>query len=144
LGTSPDLWAGLQWKYDIYQANKSPKPKVGRILTKVKDKSVLDLKGMLIPPAGVKVSIRDIRLQSKDLALWESAAPVGREFGSPDYERLEELDRLAFKAFGTIKRAQRWLDTPHSDLGGLTPELAAKTASGFRKVKHLLRKFASL
>ena len=140
LGTSPDLWAGLQWKYDIYQANKSPKPKVGRILTKVKDKSVLDLKGMFIPPTGVKVSIGDMRFPSEDLALWENMAPVGREFGSPDYERLEELDRLAFKAFGSMKKARRWLDTPNSDLGGFTPELEAKTALGFEKVKRLLRK----
>lgn len=26
---------------------------------------------------------------------WDRMAPVGREFGSPDYERLEELDHLA-------------------------------------------------
>ena len=26
---------------------------------------------------------------------WDRIAPVGREFGSPDYERLEELDHLA-------------------------------------------------
>lgn len=140
LGTSPDLWAGLQWKYDLYQANKQPRPKMGRILTKLKNKSVLDLKGMLIPPAGVKVSIRDMRFSSEDLALWEKMAPVGREFGSPDYEHLEELDSLAVKTFGTMKKARHWLDAPNSDLGGLTPELEAKTALGFEKVKRLLRK----
>ena len=26
---------------------------------------------------------------------WDRMAPVGAEFGSPDYERLEELDHLA-------------------------------------------------
>lgn len=34
---------------------------------------------------------------------WESMAPVGREFGSPDYERLMELDNLEYYA-GLKKR----------------------------------------
>lgn len=32
------------------------------------------------------------RWMSADEQLWESAAPVGREFGSPDYERLMRED----------------------------------------------------
>lgn len=139
LGTSPELWAGLQWKFDLHQAGLRPRPKVARIVTMVQDKSVLDLKGMLRPPAGVKVSIQDMRYAHEELALWDSAAPVGREFGSPDYERLMELDSLAFKALGSMKRARRWLDAPHSELGGQTPETAAKTDLGFKKVKRLLR-----
>lgn len=138
LDTSPDLWAGLQWKFDLYQAGKRPKPKVGRIVTRVKDKSILELKGMLRPPTGVKVSIKDMWRAPEDLAIWENVAPVGREFGSPDYERLEELDSLAFKAFGSMKKARRWLDLPHADLGGRSPEKAAKTGFGLRKVKRLL------
>lgn len=139
LGTSPELWAGLQWKFDLHQASLRPRPKVGRFATMVKDKSVLDLKGMLRPPAGVMVSIQGMRHANEELALWESVAPVGREFGSPDYERLQELDNLAVKALGSIKRARRWLDVPHSELGGQTPETAAKTEPGFRSVKRLLR-----
>lgn len=138
LDTSPDLWAGLQWKFDLYQAGKRPKPKVGRIVTRIKDKSIFELKGMLRSPAGVKVSIEDMRRAPEELAVWENAAPVGREFGSPDYERLEELDSLTFKAFGSMKKARRWLDLPHGDLGGLSPEQAAKTAVGLKKVKRLL------
>jgi addiction module HigA family antidote len=139
LDTSSDLWAELQWTFDLYQASKRPKPKVGRIATRIKDKSILELKGMLRPPAGVKVSTEDMRRAPEELAVWENVAPVGREFGSPDYERLEELDGLAFKAFGSMKKARRWLDFPHVDLGGLSPEQAAKTAVGLKKVKHLLR-----
>lgn len=139
LDTSPDLWAGLQWKFDLYQASKQPKPKVGRIVTRVKDKSILELKGMLRPPTGVKVSIEDMRRAPEEFTAWENAAPVGREFGSPDYERLEELDSLAFKAFGSVKKARRWLDASHPDLGVLTPEQAAKTAIGLKKVRRLLR-----
>lgn len=29
---------------------------------------------------------------------WNSLAPVGREFGSPDYERLMELDNREYEA----------------------------------------------
>ena len=32
---------------------------------------------------------------------WDRIAPVGREFSSPDYERLAELDSLAYKAKGS-------------------------------------------
>lgn len=49
-----------------------------------------------------------------------------------------KLDNLAFRAFGSMKRARRWLDASHADLGGLTPEQVAKTAIGLRKVKRLL------
>lgn len=54
LDTSPDLWAGLQWKFDLYQASKWPKPKVGRIVTRIKDKSILELTWLMattVPPS---------------------------------------------------------------------------------------------
>lgn len=47
----------------------------------------------------------------QDLQDWDRMAPVGREFGSPDYERLAELDHLAIKAKGSLLAARRWLDT---------------------------------
>ena len=47
---------------------------------------------------------------------WDRIAPVGREFGSPDYERLEELDHLAILAKGSMLAARRWLDTPNQAL----------------------------
>lgn len=30
-GTSPDLWAGMQLQYDLYQAGKLTRPKIERI-----------------------------------------------------------------------------------------------------------------
>ena len=49
---------------------------------------------------------------------WDRIAPVGREFGSPDYERLEELDHLAILVKGSLLAARRWLDTPNQALAG--------------------------
>ncbi len=69
---------------------------------------------------------------------WDRMAPVGREFGSPDYERLEELDHLAVLAKGSLHAARRWLDAPNPALDGLTPEEAAKTADGLARVHQLL------
>lgn len=31
LGTSPDLWAGMQWQFDLYLAGRKKRPKVERI-----------------------------------------------------------------------------------------------------------------
>ena len=73
-----------------------------------------------------------------EMAAWDNMAPVGREFGSPDYERLAELDNLAFKAKGSLLKARRWLDAPQKRLGGLSPEEAAKSPEGFEQVKQLL------
>lgn len=74
----------------------------------------------------------------QDLQDRDRMAPVGREFGSPDYERLEELDHLAVKAKGSLLAARRWLDTPNQALGGRMPEEVAKTSEGFEKVRQLL------
>jgi addiction module HigA family antidote len=30
-GTSPELWAGLQLQYDLYQAGKVKRPKIGKL-----------------------------------------------------------------------------------------------------------------
>lgn len=69
---------------------------------------------------------------------WDSMAPVGAEFGSPEHERLSELDHLAFIATGSLEAARVWLDTPNPDLDGMTPEDCARTASGFERVRSLL------
>lgn len=74
----------------------------------------------------------------QDLQDWDRMAPAGREFGSPDYEWLEELDNLAFTAKGSLLEARRWLDTPHQVLDGLTPEEVAKTPEGLARVRALL------
>ena len=57
-------------------------------------------------------NVFDTTHPQQDLQGWDRMAPVGREFGSPDYERLEELDHLAVKAKGSLLAARRWLDTP--------------------------------
>lgn len=74
----------------------------------------------------------------QELQDWDRMASVGREFGSPDYERLEELDHLAVKAKGSLLAARRWLDTPNQALSGRMPEEVAKTSEGFEKVRQLL------
>lgn len=76
--------------------------------------------------------------QQDQVTDWDRIAPVGREFGSPDYERLEELDHLAVKAKGSLLAARRWLDAPNRALDGLTPEEVAKTPEGFARVCQLL------
>ena len=43
-------------------------------------------------------NVFDTTHAQQDLQGWDRMAPVDREFGSPDYERLEELDHLAVKA----------------------------------------------
>lgn len=30
-GTSPELWAGMQMQYDLYQASKAKRPRINRI-----------------------------------------------------------------------------------------------------------------
>lgn len=137
LSTSPELWTGLQTAYDSKQSAESE-------LVGIRDKSVHELKGMFGTPSGVTVSIEDMhRGPSKDdLADWDNIPPIGREFGSPDYDRLEELDNLAVQAMGDMLKARHWLDTPNNALDGLPPEEVAKTEEGFTRVKALLVKKA--
>jgi hypothetical protein len=44
-----------------------------------------------------------------DQSDWGNVQAVGREFGRPDYERLEELDTLACGVLG-LKRFREWFD----------------------------------
>ena len=41
---------------------------------------------------------------------WEFVLPVGREFGSPDYERLAKLDAVAYAAKAAADRASESMD----------------------------------
>lgn len=62
LGTTPELWARLQVAYDLYLAAKQKRPPIRQIHTLRKDKSILELKGRFAPPAGVHVSVEDMRV----------------------------------------------------------------------------------
>lgn len=63
LGTSPDLWSGLQMRFDLYQAGLQKRPGVKRLRGPAKNKSALELKGMFSAPAGMKVLIEDMRVK---------------------------------------------------------------------------------
>lgn len=71
---------------------------------------------------------------------WGPMVPVGREFGSPDFDRLMEMDDAAFSAFGSIERGRQWLNAPNDQLGGLPPEDVARSPDGWVKVMSLLKK----
>lgn len=146
LGTTPELWAHLQVAYDLHLAAKQKRPPIRRIQALRKDKSILELKGRFAPPAGVRVSVEDMRVaMPMDITEWGAAPPVGREFGSPDYERLEALDALAYKVFGSMHKVRRWLDTPNPDLQSELPEDLARTKAGYRLVmRHLQLKLKGM
>lgn len=74
---------------------------------------------------------------SEDRA-WLDAVPVGREFGSPDYERLIALDQAAFTAFQSWEQVRKWLAAPNSQLDGACPEDAARSPEGLSKVMAML------
>lgn len=76
---------------------------------------------------------------AEDIA-WDRIVPVGREFGSPDFDRLMELDDAAFSAFGSIERVRQWLDSPNDQFGGAPPEDVARSPDGWAKVMGLLKK----
>lgn len=69
---------------------------------------------------------------------WDRMAPVGREFGSPEYDRLAELDNLATQAHGSLLAARRWLDAPNPMLDHQAPEDVARTPEGYARVIQLL------
>jgi len=140
LGTTPELWAHLQVAYDLHLASKQKRPRIRQIHTLKKDRSVIELKGMFTPPAGVRVAVEDMRVaMQKEMADWDAMPPVGREFGSPDYERLEALDVLASEVFGSMTKARRWLNTPNTDLQGKSPEDLSRTKAGYRTVMRRLQ-----
>ena len=72
-----------------------------------------------------------------DQSEWGCVPPVGREFGSPDYDRLEELDTLACKVLG-VNQFREWLDTPSSALDGKTPEEISASPGGMERIRRLL------
>lgn len=69
---------------------------------------------------------------------WLDMAPVGREFGSPDYERLTALDQAAFAAFQSWEQVRDWLVAPNAQLNGVCPEEAARSPDGLGKVMSIL------
>ncbi len=80
------------------------------------------------------------RWPTADDMAWVRMAPIGREFGSPDFDRLMALDEAAFSAFGSIARVRQWLDTPNDQFAGLPPEEVARSPEGWAKVMRLLKK----
>jgi len=75
---------------------------------------------------------------SREDDAWLDAAPVGCEFGSPDYERLMALDHAAFAAFRSWKKVRDWLSEPNSQLDGACPEKVARSPAGFHNVMAIL------
>ena len=73
---------------------------------------------------------------------WLNIAPVGREFGSPDYDRLMHLDfkvrALAVEELGSIAAAEQWLMTPAMGLDQLRPVDLMQTIDGIAQVTQLL------
>lgn len=76
--------------------------------------------------------------RSAEEQAWLDLAPVGREFGSPDYERLEQLDGYAFDVFGDMVLVHEWLFNPHPSLDDMTPDACARTEAGLQKALDLL------
>lgn len=69
---------------------------------------------------------------------WLDPVPVGREFGSPDYERLMALDQAAFAAFHSWDRVRQWLATPNPQLNGACPDDVARSPDGLSRVLSAL------
>lgn len=82
-------------------------------------------------------AMTDTPRTSKD-ADWLNLPSVGREFGSPDHDRLVALDDAAYACFKSWKKVRLWLATPCPQLGGLSPEVAANSPHGMAKVLTLL------
>ena len=74
-----------------------------------------------------------------ELAVWDQVAPIGREFGSPNFDRLMALDAAAFEVVGDWKKVRKWLDTPNLKLDGRCPEEVARRSAGLREVMVILR-----
>lgn len=75
-----------------------------------------------------------------DLSEWGLVRPVGREFGSPDYDRLDELDTLACRVLG-LNRFREWLDTPSPALDAKTPEETSASLGGMEQIRQLFSNF---
>jgi len=85
-----------------------------------------------------KHGLRPAPLASDEDQTWLDIAPVGREFGSPDYERLTALDQAAFAAFQSWEQVRHWLAAPNPQLDGACPEDAAHGPDGLSKVMSIL------
>lgn len=99
----------------------------------------------------LRVRLRDVTHED---FVWDRTAPVGREFGSPDFDRLMEedfqvrtsvvdpasleLQCLAEITFGSFEAASEWLHRRHPMLEGETPNDWAKSACGAERVKEIL------
>lgn len=75
---------------------------------------------------------------------WDAIAPIGREFGSADYERLAEMDHQACLVTGSTIAARRWLDLPQDALDGGIPEELAKSPQGYVRVMEVLKTLRTL
>lgn len=89
------------------------------------------------PDVRLQWSEVDPRLSQEDLD-WLNAPPVGREFGSPDFDRLAALDDAAFAVFQSWEHVRRWLGSPEDRLDGAKPEDVARTPVGYSQVLALL------
>jgi hypothetical protein len=85
-----------------------------------------------------KDTLRPQHQAADEQQAWLDIAPVGREFGSPDYECLTALDQAAFAAFRSWEQVRDWLATPHPQLDGICPEDAARNPDGLSKVMPIL------
>lgn len=66
-GTAPEFWAGMQLKYDLYQAGKIKRPKIKRLIhtdARAKDNSALVLRGMFKPSNRQHVAVEDMRISA--------------------------------------------------------------------------------
>ena len=86
----------------------------------------------------MKCVMTDRRRLSQEDIDWLDMPAVGREFGSPDFERLLALDEAAFAAFKSWTEVRAWLSTPNAELGGTCPEVAARGQAGFNQIMLLL------
>jgi len=78
------------------------------------------------------------RWRSAEEDAWLNVVAIGREFGSADYHRFEQLDGYAFDVFGDMALAQQWLSRPHPDLDGKTPNDCARNDLDLQKALELL------
>lgn len=85
-----------------------------------------------------KHTLRPQQQASDEEKAWLDMAPVGREFGSRDYESLTALDQAAFAAFKSWEQVRVWLATPNPQLDGICPEEAARNPDGLSKVMSIL------
>lgn len=69
---------------------------------------------------------------------WLDMTPIGREIGSPDYERLTALDQAAFAVFQSWDKVELWLTAPNPQLDGACPEDMARNSDGLSKVMSIL------